>query len=63
MISEGGASMSGLKAKRVDDAPQWKRISKNRRKEVERMAEYEIVPNQHVFVSIFGEEIEEMVEK
>ena len=30
--------------------------------EVECMAESEIVPNRHVFISIFGQEIEEKVE-
>ena len=31
----------------------WKSPQKKRRQEVERVAEYEIVLNQHVFVSIF----------
>ena len=35
----------------------------NLRQEVERVAESEIVPNRHVFVSIVGREIEEKVEK
>ena len=35
----------------------------NRLHEVERVAQSEKVPNWHVFVSIFGQEIEEMVEK
>ena len=42
---------------------QRKRIPKNRRQAVERVAESEIVPNRHVFVSIFGQEIKEKVEK
>ena len=36
---------------------------KNRRKEVKRVAEYEMGPNWHFFVSIVGREIEEKVEK
>ena len=35
--------------------PQQKWISKNRQQEVEHMAESEIFPNWHVFVSIFGQ--------
>ena len=54
--------MSGLKGKRVGDSPQQKLISKNCRQEVELVAESKIVLNQHVFVSIFGREIEEKVE-
>ena len=46
--------MSGLKGKRVGDSPQQKLISKNCQEEVEHMAESEIVPNRHVFVSTFG---------
>ena len=57
------SSMSGLKGKRVRHSPQRKWISKNRRQEVERVAESKIVPNRHVFVSILGGEIEENVEK
>ena len=34
----------------------------NRGQEVERVAESEIVLNRHVFISIFGQEIEEKVE-
>ena len=34
----------------------------NLRQEGERVAEYEMFPNWHVFVSIFGREIEEKVE-
>ena len=37
-------------------------IYKNRRQEVERVAEYKIVPNRHVFISIFGREIKEKTE-
>ena len=54
--------MIGLKGKRVGDSLQQKLFSKNCRQEVERMAESEIVPNRHVFISIFGQEIEEKVE-
>ena len=36
---------------------------KNRQQEVERVAESEVAPNRHFFVSIFGQEIEENVEK
>ena len=39
-----------------------KRIFKNRWQEVERVAELEIVLNQHILVSIVGQEIEEKVE-
>ena len=35
----------------------------NFRQEVERVAESEIVPNRHIFLSIVGREIEENVEK
>ena len=38
-------------------------IFKNRRQEVERVVESEIVPNRHVFVSSFGQEIKEKVQK
>ena len=55
--------MSSLKGKRVGDSPQQKSIPKNRRGKVEQVAESEIVPNWHVFVSIFGRETEERVEK
>ena len=57
-----GVSVSSLKGKRVSDSPQRKLISKNRRQEVESVAESEIVPNWHVFVYIFGQEIKEKVE-
>ena len=59
----GGVSMSSLKGKKVGDYPQRKWILKNWRQEVECVAESEIVPNRHVFVSIFGYEIEEKLEK
>ena len=59
----GGVSMSGLRGKRVGDSLQQKLIPKNRRQEVERVAESDISTNWHVFVSIFGREIEERVEK
>ena len=36
-------------------SPQPKRISKNRREDMERVAESEIVPNWHVFISISAE--------
>ena len=62
-ISAGEVSMSGLNGKRVVNSPQRKLISKNRRQEVERVNESEIVPNRHVIISIFGREIEEKVEK
>ena len=42
---------------------QRKLISKNRCQEVERVAEYEIVLNWRVFVSIVGREIEKKVKK
>ena len=55
--------MSSLEGKRVSNYPQRKWILKTRRQEVDRVAESKIVPNRHVFVSIFGREIEEKVEK
>ena len=55
--------MSGLKGKRVGDSPQRNLISKHRRQEVEGVYKSEIVPNRRVFVSIFGQEIEEKLEK
>ena len=55
--------MSGLKDKRVSDSQQQKLIWKNRRQEVERVNEFKIVLNQHIFVSIFDQEMEEKVEK
>ena len=54
--------MSGLKGKGVGGSLQSKRISKNHRKEVERVAKSEIVLIWHVFVSISGREMEEKVE-
>ena len=63
MIFAGGVSMSGQKGKRVGDSLQQKRIPKERRQEVERVDESEIVPNRHVLFSIFGREIKENVEK
>ena len=41
--------------------PQRRWISKNCRREVERVAESEIGPNRHIFVSIVGREIGEKV--
>ena len=43
--------------------PQRKRIPKKCQQEVESVAESKIVLNQHAFVSIFGQETEEKVEK
>ena len=54
--------MRGLEGNRVSNSPQRKRVSKNCRQEVERVAEFEIFPNRHVFVSILGQEIKEKVE-
>ena len=62
-IFAGDVIMSGLKGKRVGDSSQWKRISKNHRQEGEQVAESEIVPNRHIFVSIFGGETKEKVDK
>ena len=55
--------MRSLKGKRVNNYPHRKWIPKNRRQEVKHVTESEIVPNWHVFVSVFGQEIEEKVEK
>ena len=53
--------MRCLKVKRVGDSSQQKN-SKNLQQEVERVAESEIVPNWHIFVSIFSREIKEKLE-
>ena len=55
--------MSVLKGKMIGNSLHQKRISKNHRHEVERVAESEVAPNRHVFVSVFGRETEEKVEK
>ena len=60
-IFAGGVSISSLKGKRVGNSPQRKWILKNRRQDVERVAGSKIFPNLHVFISIFGLEIEEKV--
>ena len=55
--------MRSLKGKGVGNSPRRKLISKNCRQGAERMAEYKIVPIQHVFISMFGQEIQEKVDK
>ena len=55
--------MSDWKGKKASNSLQPELISKDRRHEVEHVAEYKIVPNRHVFVSIFGQEIVENVGK
>ena len=62
-IFVGGVSKRGLKGKMLGDYPQQNIFSKDRRQEVERAAKPGMVPNRHIFVYIFGQEIEERVEK
>ena len=54
--------MSGLKGKKFNDSQQQTLFTKKHWQEVERVAESEVVPDRHVFVSIFCREIEEKVE-
>ena len=46
----------------IKKVSQQKWISKNRRQDVDRVAESKIVPNRHVFIHIFGREIKEKVD-